>query len=191
MTGVSRMWWMFAIRGVAAILFGLAALIWPITAILVLVNLFGAYMLVDGIFAVAAALTGRSGHKAWWATLIEGLVGIGLGIFSFIAPGVVVTSLIWVMAAWAIVTGIFEIIAAIRLRETITNEWMLGLGGVLSIIFGILLAIQPGVGALTILWLIGGYAIVFGIMFIVLAFRLRGMGSSAQTPTPSAGMRSA
>lgn len=168
-------WWMFAIRGVAAVIFGILALIWPGQALQALVLVFGAYALVDGIFAVAAGIASRGYFDRWWAVLLEGIVGIVVGLLTFFWPNVTALVLVYFIAIWAFITGVFEIVAAIQLRRVITGEWMLILGGVISIIFGILLFVYPGAGAMSLVWMIGIYAIVFGISEFVFAFRLRGL----------------
>ncbi len=172
---MSRYWWVLAIRGVAAILFGVAAFVWPAITLTVLVLLFGAYALVDGIFAVIAGITARKEEERWWMMVLEGLAGIVIGVVTFLYPNITALALLYFIAAWSILTGVFEIAGAIRLRKEIEGEWLLALAGVASIIFGVLLVIQPGAGALALIWLIGAYAIVFGILMLVLAFRLRGM----------------
>jgi uncharacterized membrane protein HdeD (DUF308 family) len=172
---ITHNWWMFAIRGVAAVIFGIVALIWPGQALQALVLVFGAYALVDGIFAVIAGIAARGSFDRWWAMLLEGIAGIVIGLLTFLWPNLTALVLVYFIAAWAFITGIFEIIAAIQLRRVITGEWMLILGGVLSIIFGILLFVFPGAGAVSLVWMIGFYAIVFGISEIVFAFRLRGL----------------
>ncbi|HEX6386790.1 MAG TPA: HdeD family acid-resistance protein, partial [Anaerolineae bacterium] len=142
---------------------------------LTLIYLFGAYALVDGIFAVIGGIQSHGRNERWWALLLEGIAGIILGVLTFIWPQVTGLILLYFIAAWAIITGIFEIVAAIQLRRAITGEWLMILSGILSIVFGVLLVIFPGAGALGLTWLIGAYAIIFGILFIILAFRLRGM----------------
>jgi uncharacterized membrane protein HdeD (DUF308 family) len=140
----------------------------------VLVLLYGAYVLVDGILAIIAALSKRQGSGLpWWTLLLEGLLGIAAGIVAFVWPGITALFLLFVIASWAIVTGVFEVIAAIKLRKEIEGELWLALSGILSIIFGVLLFVRPGAGALTVVWLIGAYAIFFGILLLALAFRLK------------------
>ena len=172
---IFRNWWMFAVRGVVAVIFGLLALIWPGQTLQALVLVFGAYALVDGIFAVIAGISARGHFDRWWAMLLEGLVGVVIGLLTFFWPNITALVLLYFIAAWALITGIFEIVAAIQLRRLITGEWMLILGGLLSIIFGILLFVFPGAGTVSLVWMIGIYAIVFGISEIIFAFRLRGL----------------
>jgi uncharacterized membrane protein HdeD (DUF308 family) len=175
-TAVAQNWWLLALRGVLAILFGIIAFVWPGITLLVLVLLFGAYALLDGVFSIVAAFSDRASKQRWWVLLLEGLLGIAAGIIAFLWPGMTAFALVYLIAAWAIITGVLEIAAAIRLRQEIEGEWLLALGGVASIIFGVLMVIWPGTGALALVWLIGAYAIVFGVLMIALAFRLRSWG---------------
>ncbi len=168
-----RNWWIVALRGVFAIIFGLGALFWPGLTLRVLILLFGAYALVDGIFAVIGGIASRGENPRWWVLLLRGIVGIILGLLAFFYPGATALAFLYVIAAWALVTGIFEIVAGIMLRRIITGEWLAILSGIASVIFGLLLVFFPGAGALGLTWLIGVYAIAFGILLIVLAFRLR------------------
>jgi uncharacterized membrane protein HdeD (DUF308 family) len=170
---LARNWWAIAIRGVAAILFGLLAFLWPGLTLAALVLLFGAYALVDGIFSIVAAVRRRTGDAPWWALLLEGILGVAAGLVTFFMPGLTAVTLVYVIAAWAIVTGVLEIVAAVRLREQITGEWWLVLSGVLSIVFGGLVMLAPAAGALAITLWIGAYALVFGALLLALAFRLR------------------
>jgi uncharacterized membrane protein HdeD (DUF308 family) len=133
---LSRYWWLLAIRGVAAILFGIAAFLWPAITLAVLVLLFGAYSLVDGIFAVIAGIATRKEQERWWMMILEGLAGIVIGVITFLYPGITALILLYFIAAWSIVTGAFEVAAAIRLRKEIEGEWLLGLAGFASILFG-------------------------------------------------------
>ena len=173
-TTLARNWGVLALRGLCAIIFGILAFVWPGITLGALVLLYGAYALVDGILAIIAAVSKREGSGLpWWALLLQGLLGIAAGIVTFAWPGITALVLLFLIAAWAIVTGIFAIIAAIRLRKEIQGEFWLALSGVLSIVFGVLLFARPGAGALAVVWLIGSYAIIFGILLLFLAFRLK------------------
>jgi uncharacterized membrane protein HdeD (DUF308 family) len=175
LTVLSRNWWAVALRGVAAILFGLLTFVVPGITLAVLVLLFGSYAIVDGIFNLVAAARGRvaDGEQARGWLVLEGLVSIAAGVVTFVWPGLTALALVYIIAAWAVVTGVLEIVAAVRLRRQIDNEWWLALSGVLSIVFGVLLMVAPGVGALALVFWIGAYAIVFGALLVGLAFRLR------------------
>jgi uncharacterized membrane protein HdeD (DUF308 family) len=171
-------WWAFALRGVAAIVFGILAFIWPGVTLAVLVLFWGAYALIDGVLALVAAFRTGQDHR-WWL-IVEGVFGIAAGIVTFFWPGLTALVLLYIIAFWALVTGVLEIIAAIRLRRVIENEWWMALGGVASVIFGIILLVAPGAGALALIWLIAAYAIVFGVLLLLLAFRLRGISQRQQ-----------
>jgi uncharacterized membrane protein HdeD (DUF308 family) len=170
---MARNWWALALRGVAALLFAVLTFIWPGISLLALVALFGAYALIDGIFAAVTAITRSDVGDRRWVLLLEGLAGIAAGIIAFVWPGMTALALLYIIAAWAIVTGVLEIAAAVRLRREIQGEWALGLAGFLSVLFGVALVLFPGAGALAVLWLIAAYAIVFGLLMLALGFRLR------------------
>jgi uncharacterized membrane protein HdeD (DUF308 family) len=176
--GLARNWWVLALRGILAILFGILAILWPDITVGVLVFLFGAFALVNGIFAIVAVVTGAAAQEGrqWWALLVEGLLGIGAGAVTFLWPGITALALIYVIAFWAILAGVFEVMAAIRLRKQIEGEWVLALSGILSILFGGLLIVWPAEGIRAVIWLIGAYAIGFGLLLLALAFRLRSLG---------------
>jgi len=173
-------WWALALRGLVAVLFGLLTFFLPGITLVTLVLLFGAYALVDGVFNVIAFFRVAS-HQ--WALLIEGVIGIIAGILTFAWPAITAIVLLYVIAFWAILTGIFEIVAGIRLRKVMTNEWLLLVMGVLSFLFGLLILFAPGAGALAIVLWIGAYALVFGIFLLALAFRLRGHRRLIAQPT--------
>ena len=174
LTTLAEYWWTLVLRGVAAVIFGILAYVWPGITFTVLVLFFGAYALWDGVFALIAAF--RTQAERRWPLVLEGLVGIAAGVLTFIWPGAATLALLIIIGAWAFVTGIFEIVAAIRLREEIEGEWLLLVSGLLSVLFGIALAIWPAAGLVAVTWLIGAYSIVFGILLIVLGFRLRNWG---------------
>jgi uncharacterized membrane protein HdeD (DUF308 family) len=173
-------WWALAIRGLVAVLFGLLTLFLPGITLVTLVLLFGVYALVDGVFNVIAFFRVAS-HQ--WALLIEGVVGIVAGVITFAMPAITAIALLYLIAFWAILTGIFEIVAGIRLRKAIANEWLLLMMGVLSLLFGFLILFAPGAGALAIMLWIGAYALVFGVFLLALAFRLRGHRRLIAQPT--------
>lgn len=177
-------WWALVLRGIAAIAFGILAFVWPQITLTALVFLWGAYALVDGAFAIAAGIKTYGENKRWWLLLLEGILGVGAGIVAFVIPGITALILLILIAAWAIVTGVFEIIAAIQLRKEIKGEWLLALAGVASILFGVLLLFNPGAGALAVVWLIGAYAIVFGALLIALGLRLHGRLRSVDRMSP-------
>ena len=177
---LARRWWAFLLRGVFAVIFGVLAFIVPGSVLEVLVLLFGAWVLVDGVFDAYAAIRARGRDRSWWLSLLEGLAGIAVGVLALVAPAFVAEVLLLLISAWAIVTGVIEIIAAIRMREQIEGELWLALAGIASIAFGLLLFLFPADGALAIVWLIGGYAILFGIMLIALGWRLRGVNELAK-----------
>lgn len=166
-------WWALAIRGVVAILFGLLTLAAPGITVAVLVYWFAAYALVDGIFSIVAAWRAPDGRARWGSLLLEGITGILAGILTFFWPAITALTLVYLIAAWSLITGIFEITAAFRLRRVITGEWALIVMGIISVVFGIALAIVPLAGALGIAMWIGIYALIFGVMLLVLAFRMR------------------
>lgn len=172
-------WWALLIRGIAALLFGILALVWPGLTLGVLVILFGAYALVDGIFTLVNAFSGRGEMQRWWMVALEGLAGIIFGLLVFFWPGLSALVLLYFIAAWAVITGVLEIVAAIQLRKEITGEWFLVLAGVASIVFGVIAFIAPGAGALALITYIAAFAIVFGIALILLAFRVRSFDRAA------------
>lgn len=170
---LSNKWWTFVARGIFAILFGVLTLILPELTLIVLVLMFGGFVLIDGLFTVILSLTRQQDFDRWWWALIEGLFGVILGILAFVWPGITGFVLLMLIVAWAIVTGILEIGAAIQLRRVIENEWLLAFSGLISIGLGVAMLIWPGAGAVALAWLIGIYAIIFGITLIALGIRLK------------------
>jgi uncharacterized membrane protein HdeD (DUF308 family) len=172
---MTQNWWAIALRGLVAVLFGIAAFVWPGITLWALVAIFGAYALVDGIFAVIEAFRRDVVGERWWALLFEGFVGIAIGILTFAWPRLTAMGLLYLIAFWAIVTGVFEVITAIRLRHEIRGEWMMALIGVLSVAFGFLLVAFPLAGALSVILIIGSFAFATGALMIALAFKLRSL----------------
>lgn len=170
---IARNWGPVLVRGVAALIFGLLVLFAPAISLAVLVLYFGALALVDGFATVAAAVANRRAEQPWAGFLLSGLLGIAVGVVTFLWPGVTALALVYLIAFWAIVLGLGEVAAAIRLRHVISGEWVLVIAGVLSLIFGVLIAIFPSTGALAVLLWIAWFAIVVGILRIIQALRLR------------------
>ena len=171
--GLAKNWWALLLRGLASIVFGVLAFAWPGITIVSLVILYGAYALVDGVLAIYAAIVGGNGPAPRWWLAIVGIAGVLAGLVAFFLPGLTALTLLLLIGAWAIVSGLFEIVGAIRLRKEIDNEWMLILHGAITVLFGVLLMAMPGPGALALIWVIGAYAIAGGILLTVLAFRLK------------------
>jgi uncharacterized membrane protein HdeD (DUF308 family) len=169
---LAKNWWLLLLRGIAAIVFGLLAFAWPGLTLLTLILFYGAFALVDGVLAVIAAITGGAPGSRWWLAIV-GLLGIAAGLVTFLTPGLTALVLLIFIAAWAIATGVFQIIGAIRLRKEIDNEWLLILGGVISVLFGLSMMVAPGAGALALVWVIGIYSVITGVIFVALAFRLK------------------
>jgi uncharacterized membrane protein HdeD (DUF308 family) len=182
----ARDWWLLALRGMAAIMFGLLALIWPGITLLTLIYLFGAYALANGILSFAVALKARRGRHHSGSLIFGGIISIVTALIAFFLPGITALGLVLLIAAFAFVNGISEIAAAIRLRKVITNEWLLVLTGILSLIFGIILSVMPGAGALALVLWIGAWMIVIGILLLILAFRVRTWDGPTETRTGAA-----
>lgn len=182
-SALAERWWVLEIRGVAAILFGILAIVAPGTSLLALLILWGAYALVDGVFnLILAARRGRAG-QSWGWLVFEGIVSIGAGVLTFAWPGMTALILLVVIAVWAVLTGIAKIATAIRIRRQVSGEWLLAVSGILSILFGVFLLLSPGAGALALVWVIGIYAIVFGALLIGLGLRLHRWSRSLARPT--------
>ena len=179
---LARSWGWIVLRGVAAILFGVLAFAWPNLTLTVLVIFWGAYALSDGLLALIAAFRIRDGGRPMWPLVVVGVLGIAAGVLTFMWPGMTALILLSFIAAWALITGIFQVVAAIRLRKMISNEWLLALSGLLSIAFGALMIARPGAGAVAVIWIIGWYAILFGLVHVMLGFRLRGLVASVPRP---------
>lgn len=168
-----KYWWSFVIRGILATLFGLIAVALPGITLEVLTLLLAAFLVADGILSFAASFQGRQMGVTWGYLLCEGLAGIFIGLFTLVWPSITVLAVILTIGLWALITGVFELLAAVKLRDEIEGEWLLGLGGVLSILFSVLLFVNPGMGAVAIVWMIAGYGILFGVSLIFLGLRLK------------------
>jgi uncharacterized membrane protein HdeD (DUF308 family) len=172
---LSQYWWVLLVRGIVAVLFGIAALAWPGLTLATLVLVFAAFAFVDGVFAVVNGVGARKSDEHWWWLLLEGVVGILFGVLTFQNPAITTVVLLFYIAAWAIFTGAMRIVLAVRLRKEIEGELWLGLSGLVSILFGFLMMARPDAGALAVLWLIAVWSIVIGLSLIVLAFRVHGL----------------
>jgi uncharacterized membrane protein HdeD (DUF308 family) len=176
---MQRSWWVLAIRGAAALIFGILAIAWPDITLLVLVAFFAAYAFITGVVYIVGAVRGRQSDKGWWMLLLLGLVAIAAGAIAVFNPAITALVLVLLMGANALVTGILDLAIAIRLRKEIRNEWMLILTGIVSIVFGVLVFLFPGAGALAMVWMVSFYAVLTGVLLLTLAFRLRGSGKAS------------
>jgi uncharacterized membrane protein HdeD (DUF308 family) len=175
---LGKNWWAVLVRGILAIIFGILAIAWPGHALAAVILVFGAYALVDGIFAIVGAIRSAARHAHWFALLLEGILGVIVGIIAFVHPGVTALAFVYFIAVWAIITGLLELFAAFRLRQELAGEIWLILGGLASVIFGILLVVFPSAGAYVLVTIIGIYAIIFGVMLVILSFRLKSWNES-------------
>jgi uncharacterized membrane protein HdeD (DUF308 family) len=179
---LSHNWWLLALRGLAAIIFGLLTFIWPGISLFALIMLFGAFALVNGVLSIFLAVRAPKGYPRFGSLVLGGVCGIFAAILTLIWPGLTALGLLIMIAAWAIVTGILEIFAAIKLRKEIKREWLLILAGLCSVVFGVLLMLMPGPGALVLVLWIGVYTLVVGLLLVVLAFKVRRLGKEVLTP---------
>jgi uncharacterized membrane protein HdeD (DUF308 family) len=191
---LKKSWWMLALRGVAAILFGILALIWPNLTLLVLVAFFAAYAFITAGASIYAAVQNRKTDKGWWLILLLGLVAFAAGVLAIIYPAVTALVLVLLMGANALVSGVLDVAVALRLRKAIRNEWLLILTGVISMVFGVLVMIFPGAGALAMVWLVSFYAVLTGVLLLALAIRMRSAGTTTSGTgttgsTPGAGSK--
>jgi uncharacterized membrane protein HdeD (DUF308 family) len=181
---LAKNWWSVVLRGVAAILCGVLTFVWPGITLMALVFLFAGYALVNGVLSLAGVVRAAESNERWGVLVLEGIIGIAAAVLTVLWPGITAIALVMVIAAWAILTGAFEIAAAVRLRRHIHGEWLLALAGIASVVFGVLVAVAPVAGALVIAVWIGAYLLVFGITLVALGFRLRSWRRGAQGWTP-------
>ena len=181
---LANRWWVFLIRGIAAIILAVVAFVYPGMTLIALTIFFGAYAFVDGVFALAMALGGFGGSR-WWALLLEGIVGLIIAFYVWTEPVFSTVVLVYAIAFWAIITGVMEIIAGLQLREVINNEWLYILAGIVSIAFGILIIRNPNAGSLAVAYLIGWYALFFGILQFGVSYRLNRLRTAVQAPRPT------
>ena len=171
-SALHRSWWLLLLRGIAAVAFGVLTFVWPQISLLTLILVYGVYALIDGVLALIAAIRGGGFVPRWWLAL-GGVVSILAAVVAFAWPGLTALVLVYLIGFWSILRGVLEIIGAIRLRKEIANEWTLGVAGALSVIFGLILVFMPGAGALGLLWLIAAWAVLFGLLLIWVAFKVR------------------
>jgi uncharacterized membrane protein HdeD (DUF308 family) len=181
LSDISRNWWVLALRGALAVVFGAIAFVWPGITFEALVLLFGAYALIDGVLMLSYGLVAAGDNENGWPLALGGILGIATGVLTFVRPDAMALALVYVIGAWAML----QIVAAIRLRDIIDSEWLIGLSGALSIVFGVLVLAQPGAGAQALTYLFGFYAVLAGITEVVLGFRLRGLGEAIRPSTQS------
>lgn len=182
---MARNWWAFVLRGVIAILFGVLAFMRPGMTLEVLVLLFGFWALFDGVLALFGSIGAAEAHEPWWPLVFVGLLGIAAGLVALRWPGITALALLFMIAYWSILRGILEIVAAVRFRDLIPGEWWYVIGALASIVFGVLLVMYPASGLLAVVWLIGIYAVVFGIAGIMVGFRLRGLAGELPAVAPA------
>lgn len=180
---LARNWWAMTLRGVAAIAFGLIALFAPGVTILSLVVVFAILMLVDGVLDIVAAVRSARQHERWGMLILQGVVSLGAAAVAFAYPGLTAIAFVYLMAAWAIVSGIFSIVNAIRLRGD-HGRWWMGFSGFISIVAGVLLGLAPAIGAVVLTWWIGAYAIIAGVIILGLSYRLRARWTAAHGAAP-------
>ncbi|HET7685566.1 MAG TPA: DUF308 domain-containing protein [Candidatus Limnocylindria bacterium] len=177
---LARWWWTFILRGALAMAFGVVAFLAPTIGLAALIGLFAAWALIDGVTGLAAGISARATDRTWWLTALEGAAGVLAGILALLFPDLAAATLVLLLAAWAIVTGIIEIVAAVRLRRQIRGEQWLGLAGLASILLGVVMVLYPGAAVLTVVWLIGGMALAFGAFLLLLGWRLRRIDALAK-----------
>lgn len=168
-----RSWWVLLLRGVAAIVFGVLTWMQPAASAAALVLIFGAYVFVDGVLGVYSAIKSRNESRHWWVVLLWGLAGVVFGVLTAINPAITALVLTVYIGVWALITGVVEIVAALRLRKEIEGEWLLVLGGLISVLFGAFVLAQPGAGMMAMLWVIATYAVIFGVLMVLLAFKVK------------------
>ena len=187
---MAKNWGWLLLRGVAAIAFGVLAFLWPGVTLLVLALFWGAWAFADGLLALIAAFRIREKGRAHWPLVLIGILGIAAGVVTFVSPGLTAIALLMFIAAWALITGVLQIVVAIRLRREIEGEWLLALSGIVSVVFGVLMVLRPGAGALAVIWIIGGWSIAFGLLLVMVALKLKRFAGGAAprmtgTPRPA------
>lgn len=172
---LAKNWWLLLLRGLLAVAFGILLFTRPTISVAILITFFGAYSLVDGVFSAYSAVSQRRQREHWVLMLVGGLCGIAIGLITFYSPGITAMVLLFYIAIWSIITGVVQIIMAVKLRDEIKGEFWLGLAGLVSVLFGIFLIYNPGAGILSVLWILAAYAVLFGFLMIALSLRVKGL----------------
>ena len=170
---MAKYWWVFLVRGLLGIVFGVLAFVMPVITLATLVIVWGAYAFTDGIVALWAAITGNTDNDNRWLVGLQGVIGVAAGVLTFVMPVVTGLGLLMLIAAWSLAVGVLQLVAAVKLRKEITSELWLGLSGLVSILFAFFVIARPGEGALAVIWIIGSYSIIFGVILVAFAFRVR------------------
>jgi len=176
---MSKSWWLFVLRGVLAVLLAVLAFTSPADTLAALVLIFGIFALFDGIVAVFASATAAEMRQPWWPLVLRGLLGIAAGVFALVRPDMTALVLVYLIAFWAIVGGISELVAAFELHDAIPHAWLLGLAGAAAVVFGVLAIFAPNAGATALVYALGIYAAIYGICYLVFGFQLLGVGRRA------------
>lgn len=177
---VSRIWWAIALRGVLAILFGIVALFYTGSTLLALVYVFGVFAVLNGVFAIVAAVRAGEAHQRWGWLIVAGVVGVAAGVVSFVWPGITALAVVFLVAAWAIISGVAEIGFALSFPDTLAHPWLAALSGAISVLYGIVLAVWPRSGAVALTWLLGIYAIAYGASLLYYAYRMQALRSNVR-----------
>jgi uncharacterized membrane protein HdeD (DUF308 family) len=180
---VSRIWWAIVLRGIVAILFGIVALFYTGSTLLALVYVFGIYAVLNGLFAIVAAVRAGEAHRRWGWLVVAGNVGVAAGIISFVWPGITALAVVFVVAAWAIISGVAEIGFALSWPDTLAHPWLAALSGAVSVAYGVLLAVWPRSGAVALTWPLGIYAVAYGISLLYYAYRLQALRNDVGAAT--------
>ena len=175
---LSRNWWVFVLRGIGAIALGILAFVAPGPTLVALIAVFAAYAIFDGVLAITAGVSVESGPR--WLFIVGGILGIVVGLLTINRPDVTAIALVYLIAVWAVATGVAEAVAAYQFRQVLENEWLLAISGVISVAFGLVLIVSPGDGVFAVLWLIGFYALIAGVMYVGAGLRLRGVHEKLQ-----------
>ncbi len=180
---VSRIWWSLTLRGILAIFFGVVAFFFTGQTLLAMVLVFGVFAVLSGVTAIIIAVRAGEAHQRWGWLAVSGAISIVAGVISIVWPGLTALTVVYLVAIWAILSGVAEIAFAFQWPDTLAHAWLIGISGAVSVVFGVLLAIWPRVGALTLTWLVGVYAIIYGGLLLYYAYRLRVLRHTTQAPT--------